>query len=60
MSDLRKLFKYFNGTTIVWILSIPFAPSVLVFCNNLALCLKDLKPVVYTILALKSVALSSE
>ena len=40
-SDLQKLLKYLNGTTIVALFRIPFAMSV--FLNSLALYLKDLK-----------------
>ena len=39
--DLQKLPKYFNDTAIVALFRIPFAPSTLMFSNNLDLYLKD-------------------
>ena len=53
-SDLQKLRKYFNGTAI------PLAPSASVFFNNLALYMKDLKLLVFSIFALKLVVSSFE
>ena len=36
-SDLKKLLKHFNGTAIVALFRISFAPSASAFPNNLAL-----------------------
>ena len=41
-SHLQKLLKYFNDSGIVAFFRILFAPWTAVFCNNLALYLKDL------------------
>ena len=64
MSDLQKLFKYFNDIVIFAFSRIPLAPSGAgwgsVFPNNLALNSKDLKLLSLEILALKLVALSFE
>ena len=43
-SDLQKLVNYFNVTALVVFFRISFAPSGLAFFNNLAWCLKHLKP----------------
>ena len=59
-SDLQILLKYFNGTAIIALPKVLFAPSVTVFSNNLALYLKDLKLLVLAISALKLVASSLE
>ena len=60
LSDLQKLLKYFNGTAIIAFFKISFASSASVFCNNLALYLKDLKSSVFTISKLKLVVSSFE
>ena len=59
-SDVQKLLKYFNGASIVVFVRIPFAPSVLVIPNNLALYMKGLKLLLLEISALKLVASSLE
>ena len=56
----QKLLRQFNGTAIVAFFRIPFASSAPVFPYNLALCLKDLKLLLSSILALKLVAPSFE
>ena len=62
--DLQKLLKYFNVTTTVAFLKIPFtafgASWATVFPNNLVLYLKDLKLLVLAILLLKLFASSFE
>ena len=61
LSDLQKLLNYFNGSPIVTCFRTPFAPSELVFSNNLGLYLTDLKPSpVFAISALKRVPSSFE
>ena len=57
-SDLQKLHKYFDGTTIVVFFNMPLSPSDSLFCNNLALYLQDLKLLVLAISALELVASS--
>ena len=57
-SDLQKLLKYVNGTTVAAFLIIPFAPFAAVFSNSLALYSKNLKLLSLAISALKLVALS--
>ena len=52
-SDLQKLLRYFNGTAIVALLEIPFAPSATVFPINLFSYLKDSKLLLLRILVLK-------
>ena len=42
-SDLQTLLRYFNGTAIVELSRIAFAPSASVFPNNLALYSKSLR-----------------
>ena len=63
-SDLQKLGKYFNGTAIAVFLKIPLAwfrfGWALVFPNNLALDLKNLKLLLSAISPSKSVASSLE
>ena len=63
-SDLQKLLKYFNGTALAAFFRIPSAffgvSWAIVFPNNLALYLKDLKLPVFSILLLASVAPSLE
>ena len=53
----QKLLKYFNDTAIVTFLKIPLAAFgagwATLFPNNLTLCLKDLKLLVFSILILK-------
>ena len=53
LSGIQKSLKYFNGIAIVAFFKIPFAPSITVFPNNLALYLKDLKSLLFTKSALK-------
>ena len=42
-SDIQKLLKYFNGTTIVAFFRIPLSPQASVFSNNLVLHFKNVK-----------------
>ena len=55
-SDLQKLLKFFNGTAIVPLFRIPYAPSASVYPNKLGLYLKDLKLSMFAIVLLKLVA----
>ena len=59
-SELEKSLKYFNDIAIATFLKIPFSLSASVFPNNLALYSKDLKPLMFTISALKLIASSFE
>ena len=52
-SDLHKLLWYFNGTAIVVFFDIPLFQSALVFPNNLALYLKDLKSIILLNISIK-------
>ena len=64
LSDLQKLLKNFHGKAIDAFVKIPLAVFgagwATVVSNNLALYLKDLKLLVFTILLLKLVASSLE
>ena len=55
---LQKLLRYFNGRATVVFFKIPFALPAIMFLNNLALYLKDVKVLLSAILALKLVASS--
>ena len=54
-SNLKELFRYFNGKAIVVFPIIPFAPPASVLPNNSSFHLKNLKSLVFSISSLKSV-----
>ena len=59
-SDPQKLLGYVNGIAIVVFFRVVLFPSATVFGNSLVLYSKDLKALLFSISALKLVALSLE
>ena len=60
ISYLQKYLRYVSDTAIIAFFKIPFTPSASVFRNNLALCVKGLKILVFAISLLKLFASSLE
>ena len=60
ISYLQKYLRYVSDTAIIAFFKIPFTSSASVFRNNLALCVKGLKILVFAISLLKLFASSLE